>query len=101
MSPKPPASLTLVEVSPPAAPPTFPLTLIHDYPSLEYPLVSLSSAETILALDPTLNTTIHTIAYRLTTTVQQRIEHYTQRLEEAAQQVEQLKQLNTQQNTNN
>src|SRR5216683_7637125 len=95
-SPKPPASPTLAEVSPPPALTAFPLTLIHDYPSPKYPPVSPSSAEMILMLDPTINATIHATAFRLATTVQQRTKHYIQKLEEAARWVEQLERLNTQ-----
>src|SRR5712671_3662326 len=89
--PKPPASPTLIKVLPPTAAPPFPLTLIHNYLGPEYLAVSPMSAKTILTLNPTLNATIHTIAFRLATTVQQRTEHYVARLQEAIQRVKQLK----------
>jgi len=74
-----------VEVTLPLALTAFLLTLIHDYPSPKYLPVSPTSAETILMLDPTINTTIHATAFGLATTVWQRTEHYIQKLEEAAQ----------------
>src|SRR5712671_6814263 len=75
-SPEPPISPTLTDVSLPPALTAFPLTLVHDYPSPEYPPVSLTSAETILMLDPTINATIHATAFSLATMVQQWTEHY-------------------------
>ena len=65
---------------------TFPLTIVANYKQDlnsdhepiaglidltwdSYPAVSLTSAETILALNPTLNATIHATAYGLATTV--------------------------------
>src|SRR6266851_3591942 len=101
LSPEPPTSPTLMEVTPPPALTTFPLTLIHDYPSPDYPPVSPTSAETILALDPMLNATIHATAFGLATMVQQRTKHYVQKLKEASQRVEQLERLNAQCNANN
>ncbi|SRR6266851_8646690 len=100
-SPEPPTSPTLVEVSLPPALTAFPLTLVHNYPSPEYPPVSPTSAETILMLDPTINATIHATTFRLATTVRQRTKHYVQKLEEVSRQVEQLEQLNTQHNADN
>jgi len=75
-----------VEVALPPATPSFPLTIVANYEQDSdsdhgpiaglidltqdsYPVVSPTSAETILALDPTLNATIHTTAYGLATTV--------------------------------
>src|SRR6266851_2976253 len=81
LSPEPPTSPTLVDVSPPPALTAFPLTLVHDYPSPEYPPVSPTSAETILMLNPTINATIHATTFSLTTTVRQRTEHYITKLE--------------------
>jgi len=81
-------SVTLItEVMPPPALTTFPLTLVANYKQdsppndlgplaglidlvrLEYPVVSPTSAETIIALDPMLNATIHATAFGLATTV--------------------------------
>src|SRR5216683_2031982 len=100
-SPEPPTSPTLTEFSPPPTAPTFPLTLISDLMGQDYLLVSPTSAETILALNPTLNATIHATAFRLTTTIRQRTEHYSQQLGEAGRRIVQLKRLNKQRNANN
>jgi hypothetical protein len=82
-------SLTLTEVSPPPTSASFPLTLVANYkqdsPTSnngpiaglidltwdKYLVVSPMSAETILALNPTLNATIRTTAYGLATTVRE------------------------------
>ena len=53
----------------------------------KYPPVSPGSAETILALDPTINATIHTTAYGLITTVHKRTAHQAQELAEACQNI--------------
>src|SRR5216683_7502484 len=71
-----PASPTLTEISLPPTASTIPFSLITDITSQDYPPVSPTSAETILALDPTLNATIRTTAFGLATTVQQRTEQY-------------------------
>src|SRR5216683_3176019 len=99
-SPEPPTSLTLTEVLLPPTAPTFPLTLISNI-TQDYLLVSPSSAETILALNPMLNATICATAFRLTNTIRQRTEHYSQRLTEVGLHIMQLKWLNEQHNTNN
>jgi hypothetical protein len=99
-------SITLVtEVTPPPALTTFPLTLITDYEQdsppdnngplvglinlirSEYPAVSPTLAETILTLDPMLNATIHTTAFRLATTVHERTAQYATKLAEANQKI--------------
>jgi len=54
------------------------------------------SAETILALDPMLNATIHITAYRLATTVHEQMAQYAQKVTKAKQKIEQLKQINQQ-----
>jgi hypothetical protein len=46
------------------------------------------SAETILALDPTLNATICATAYGLATTVWERTAQYTQKIAKAEQKIE-------------
>jgi len=48
-----------------------------------------------------LNATIHATAFRLATTVRQRMEHYSQRLAEAELHIVQLEQLNEQCNADN
>jgi hypothetical protein len=80
-------SITLVEVTLPPTIATFPLTLVTNYEQdsppndlsplarlvdlirSEYPVVSLTLAETIIALNLMLNATIHTTAFGLATTV--------------------------------
>jgi hypothetical protein len=89
----------------PPATASFPLTLVANYeqdsplPELaglidlvrsEYPAVSPTSAETILALDPTLNATIRATAFGLATTVRERTAEYAQKLDEAQQRIVQL-----------
>jgi hypothetical protein len=99
-------SVTLVtEVTPPPALTTFPLTLITDYEQdsppenngplaglidlvrSEYPAVSPTSAETILALNPTLNATIRATAFGLATTVHERTAQYAAKLAKADQKI--------------
>jgi hypothetical protein len=106
-------SVTLVmEVTPPPTSTAFPLTLIADYEQdsptenngplaglinlirSEYPAVSPTSAETILALNPTLNATICTTAFGLATTVRERTAQYAAKLAEADQKIHQLERLN-------
>jgi hypothetical protein len=53
-------------------------------------------AETILALDPTLNATIHATAYGLATTVCERTAQYAQKVTKAEQKIERLEQINQQ-----
>jgi hypothetical protein len=53
--------------------------------------MSPTSAETVLLLNPTLNATIRATAFGLTTTVRQRMEHYSQQVAEASMQIVQLK----------
>src|SRR6266851_2544178 len=93
-SPKPPTSPTLVEVSPPPTAPTIPFSLIGNITGQDYPLVSPTSAKTILALDPTLNATICATTFRLTSTIRQWTKHYSQCLAEAGLRIVQLEQLN-------
>jgi len=86
--------ISLVEVLLPPTTASFPLTLVTNYeqdsPTSNsrpitglidltrdnYPAVSLMSAETILALDPMLNATIHATAYGLATTVCEQTAQY-------------------------
>src|SRR6266851_9274434 len=83
-SPKPPYSPTLAEISPPAnAPTTLHASLISSITQHEYPPVLPTSAETILALDPTLSATICATAYGLASTIRQCTEQYSQCLTEA------------------
>ena len=95
----------IVEVTPPPTLTTFPLTLIANYkqdsPSddggplaglinlvrSEYPAVSPTLAETILALNPMLNATIRATAFGLATTVCKRMAQYTVKLTEAKQKI--------------
>src|SRR6266851_3013719 len=100
-SPEPPASPTLAEILPPPTAPTIPFGLIANLTGQDYLPVSPMSAKTILALNPTLNATIHATAFGLTTTIRQRTEHYSQRLGEAGRHIVQLKWLNKQRNANN
>src|SRR6266851_5583360 len=93
-SPEPPASPTLAEISPPPTAPAIPFGLIANTTSQEYPPVSLTLAKAILALDPTLNATIHATTFRLATTIRQRTEHYSQHLADAGLHIVQLKWLN-------
>ena len=112
-SPKQCNSITLAEVTSPPATPSFPLTIVANYEqdsnsnhgsiaSLidltrdSYLAVSPMSAETILALDPMLNATIHATAYGLATTVCERTAQYTQKVAEAEQKIEQLERINQQ-----
>ena len=99
-------SITLVEVSPPPTTASFPLTLVTNYEQNsptsdhgpiaglidllrdDYLAVSPISAETILALDPMLNATIHTTAYGLATTVHKRTAQYAQKITKAEQKIE-------------
>ena len=81
-SPEQRDSATFAEVASPTETPSFPLTIVANYeqdsnsdhePTASlidliqdnYPAVSPTSAETILALDPTLNATIRATAYGL------------------------------------
>jgi hypothetical protein len=78
-----------------------PITGFIDLTSDEYPPVSPGSAETILALDPTINATIRATAYGLITTVCKRTTHQAQELAKACQNIERLEQLNQQQAVDN
>jgi hypothetical protein len=107
-SPNQQDSLTLTEISPPPTSASFPLTLVANYKqnSLtsnsgpiaglidltwdDYPVVSPTLAETILALDPMLNATICATAYGLATTVHKQMAQYTQKITKAEQKIEQL-----------
>src|SRR6266851_5850900 len=100
-SPKPPASPTLMEVSPPPTAPTIPFSLITNITQQDYLPVSPTLAETILTLNPMLNATIHTTAFRLTSTIRQRTEQYSQQLVEAGLCIIHLERLNEQHNTDN
>jgi hypothetical protein len=99
-------SITLVEVLPPPTTASFPLTLVTNYeqdsPTSDhgpiaglidlirddYLVVSPISAETILALNPTLNATIRTTAYGLATTVCEQTAQYAQKITKAEQKIE-------------
>jgi hypothetical protein len=113
-------SVTLVtEVTPPPTLTTFPLTLVANYEQdsptddvgplaglidlvrSEYPAVSPTLAETILALDPTLNATIRTTAFGLATTVCKRTAQYAEKLTEAEQKIHQLEWINQQHQEDN
>jgi hypothetical protein len=101
-----------MEVPPPLMATSFPLTLVTDYEQgtenqnpitklielerTNYPAVSPTSAETILALDPTLNATIHATAYGLATTVCEQMAQYTEKVAELEQKVQRLEQVNEQ-----
>src|SRR5216683_2988601 len=100
-SPEPPTSPTLAEISPNPADITIPFGLIADATGQDYPPVSPTSAETILALDPTLNATIRATTFGLATTVHQRTEHYSQHLAEAGLRIVQLERVNEQHNADN
>jgi hypothetical protein len=112
-SPEQRDSVTLAEVASPAATPSFLLTIVANYEqdsnsdqgpiaSLidltrdNYPVVSLMSAETILALNPTLNATIRATAYGLATTVHERMAQYAQKVAEAEQKIKRLERINQQ-----
>ena len=92
-SPEQRDSVTLAEVASPPAAPSFPLTIVANYEQDSnsdhgpiaglinltrdsYLAISLTSAETILALDPTLNATICATAYGLATTVCEQTAQY-------------------------
>jgi hypothetical protein len=112
-------SITLAEVTPPPTLTTFPLTLIADYEQdsltdnngplvglidlvrSEYLAVSPTSAETILALDPTLNATIQATAFGLATTVCKRTTQYAAKLTEADQKIQRLERINQQHQEDN
>jgi hypothetical protein len=113
-------SVTLVtEVTPPPTIATFPLTLVANYKQdsppdkigplaglidlvrSEYPAVSPTSAETIIALNPMLNATIHATAFGLATTVRELTAMYTEKLAKAKQKILQLKWLNQQRQEDN
>jgi hypothetical protein len=113
-------SITLiVEVTPPPTLTTFPLTLVTNYKQdsptddvgplaglinlirSEYLAVSPTSAETILALDPTLNATIRTIAFGLATTVCEQMAQYAEKLAEAEQKIHRLERINQQHQADN
>src|SRR6266851_2871928 len=100
-SPEPPTSPTLVEISPPPTAPALSFSLPASITSQDYLPVSPTSAETILALNPTLNATICATAFGLATTIRQRTKHYSQRLADAGLCIVQLKQLNEQRNADN
>jgi len=112
-SPKQRNSITLAEVVSPPATPSFPLTIVANYKQDSnsdhkpiaglidltrdnYPAVSLTLAETILALNPTLNATICTTAYGLATTVREQMAQYTQKVAKAEQKIERLERINQQ-----
>ena len=59
-------------------------------------MVSPILAETILALDPMLNATIHATAYGLATTVREQMAQYTQKVAKAKWKIKQLKRVNQQ-----
>jgi hypothetical protein len=101
-------SIALAEVMPPPATPSFPLTIVTNYeqdsnsdhePIADlidltrdsYPAVSPTLAETILALDPTLNATI-----RATASVCKRMAQYAQKVAKAKQKIKRLEQINQQ-----
>jgi len=90
-----------VELSPPPTAPAIPFGLISDITGQDYLLVLPMSAETILALDPTLNATICTTTFGLASTIRQQTEHYSQHLAEAGLHIVQLERLNEQRNANN
>jgi hypothetical protein len=107
-----------VEVASPSATPSFPLTIVANYEQDSnsdhgpitglidltrdnYLAVSPTSAETILALDPTLNATIRATAYGLATTVRERTAQYAQKLAEAEQKIERLERVNQQRTQDN
>jgi hypothetical protein len=112
-------SITLAEVTLPPTIATFPLTLVTNYKQdsppndlgpltglvnlvrSEYPAVSPTSAETIIALNPMLNATICTTAFGLATTVYEQMAMYTEKLAEAEQKIVRLKQLNQQHQADN
>ena len=100
-SPEPPTSPTLAEISLNPADVTIPFGLVADATGQDYPPVSPTLAETILALNPTLNATIRATAFGLTTTIRQRTEHYSRRLAEAGLHIVQLERVNEQRNTDN
>src|SRR6266851_1470811 len=100
-SPEPPTSPTLAEISSPPTEGAIPFSFHADVTGQNYPPVSPTLAETILALDPTLNATIRATAFRLATTVRQRTEHYSQRLAEAGLHIVKLERLNEQRNADN
>jgi hypothetical protein len=106
-------SITLAEVTSPTTATSFPLTIVANYEQDSnsdhrpiaglidltrdsYPVVSPTSAETILALDPTLNATIRTTAYGLATTVCKQMAQYTQKVAKAEQKIERLERINQQ-----
>ena len=99
-------SITLItEVMPPLATAIFPLTLVTNYEQdsptdnlgpltdlvnlirLEYLVVSPTSAETIIALNPMLNATICATAFGLATTVHKRTAIYIKKLAKAKQKI--------------
>jgi hypothetical protein len=113
-------SITLVaEVTPPPTLATFRLTLITNYKQdsplenngpltglidlirSEYPAVSPTSAETILALDPTLNATIRATAFGLATTVREQTAQYAEKLTKADQKIQRLERINQQRQEDN
>jgi hypothetical protein len=108
-------SVTLVmEVTLPPTLITFPLTLVTNYEQdslpddveplaglidlvrSEYLAVSPTLAETIIALNPTLNATICTTAFGLTTTVHKQMAQYAEKLTKAEQKIHRLEQINQQ-----
>jgi hypothetical protein len=117
-SPEQRDSVTLTEVASPAATPSFPLTIVANYEQESnsdhgpitglidltrdsYPAVSLTLAETILALDPTLNATIRATAYGLATTVRKQTAQYAQKLTKAEQKIKRLERVNQQRTQDN
>jgi hypothetical protein len=117
-SPKQCDSVTLTEVTSLTAAPSFPLTIVANYEQDSnsdhgpitglvdltrdnYPAVSPTLAETILALNPTLNANICATAYGLATTVRKRTAQYAQKLTEAEQKIERLERINQQQTQDN
>ena len=117
-SPEQRDSATLAEVTSTTETPSFPLTIVANYEQDSnsdhgpiaglidltrdsYPAVSPTSAETILALDPTLNATIRATAYGLATTVHEQTAQYAQKLAKAKQKIDRLERINQQRTQDN
>ena len=78
-----------------------PLAGLVDLVRSEYLAVSLTLAETILALDPMLNATICTMAFGLATTVRKQMVQYAEKLAKAKQKIHRLEQINQQRQEDN
>jgi hypothetical protein len=117
-SPEQRDSVTLAEIASPTTTPSFPLTIVAndeqdsnsdhrpiagliDLARDNYPAVSPMTAETILALDPTLNATIRATAYGLATTIREHTAQYAQKLTEAEQKINRLEWINQQRTQDN